>query len=174
MVLLGSHYGCWEATGKNLTTLLPDIKQYVVYKKIKNPYVDKFLKQRRSDTVATPVEMKRLQRIVLKNLKSNIPSAYYLIADQFPSSPKHGIEVNFLDQNTLFVNGPEKLIEKLGLAAVYMDTVINEDGVNINLVPLDPKKSTMVQYAQLLERQIERAPQYWLWSHKRWKNLNIY
>ena len=25
------------------------------------------------------------------------------------------------------------------------------------------------QYFRLLEKNIQRAPQYWLWSHKRWK-----
>jgi len=174
VLLLGSHYGCWEAAGKHITTLLPDLKQYVVYKKIRNTYVDEYLKGKRSDTVAIPIEMKLLQRVVLENLKANIPSAYYLIADQYPSSPNNGVEVDFLGQKTLFVNGPEKLVDKLGLGAVYMDTVINEGEVNINLVPFQPQKSTMAQYAQLLEQQIKKAPQHWLWSHKRWKNLKIY
>ena len=142
--------------------------------------VDGYVYKKRSDTAAEPIEMKQLYRSVLDNkLKSN-PSIYYMIADQFPSALQDIRQAKFLGLETWFINGPEKLSKKLAIPVVFMDiTIAPDDTYNVNFVPLyipdvACQDKIVTAYAKALEAQIKRAPQYWLWSHKRWKNLKLY
>ena len=177
VILLGSHYGCWETIGKAITPLLSDYEQFVAYKQVKNKYINNYILSLRSDTPAVPVEMKYLYKTMLGQIKGKKRSAFYLIADQYPSALQNIIQTKFLNQTTNWVNGPEKLATKLGVPIVFLDTEYGADGAaTVTLVPVyDPahgnETDTTATYANLLERQIQRSPAHWLWSHKRWKNI---
>jgi len=142
-----------------------------------NKYINNYILSLRSDTPAVPVEMKYLYKTMLGQIKSKKRSAFYLIADQYPSALQNIIQTKFLNQTTNWVNGPEKLATKLGVPIVFLDTEYGADGAaTVTLVPVyDPahgnETDTTATYANLLERQIQRSPAHWLWSHKRWKNI---
>lgn len=177
VILLGSHFGCWETLGKAITPLLGDYNQFVAYKKLKNPYVNKYLLKRRSDTPAVPIEMNTVYKNILTATKQPKSSIYYLIADQYPSSLQNIVECDFLHQTTRWVNGPEKLAKRLNTPVLFMDVQYDDRTTVVDLHPvyipngLGSTESVTETYAKLLQRQIMRSPHHWLWSHKRWKNL---
>ena len=100
-----------------------------------------------------------------------------MIADQNPSNKEKAIWVDFLGIDTAFLHGPEVYALKLNYPVVYIDIKRVKKGFyEIELLPLVENPSIMQPgeitqlYAQAIEKRIQSAPQYWLWSHKRWKN----
>ena len=72
--------------------------------------------------------------------------------------------------------GTEKLAKRYDSAVVYSEirrvkrgyyeldaTLITENAAETSEMEITEK------YVQLLEQTIRRNPQYWLWSHRRWK-----
>lgn len=146
----------------------------VIYKKMSNRVFDRMLKWiRGKGTSATLLESGDTVRFMINN--SNKQHLYFLVADQnpFPGSQSH---INFLNQPTLFINGPEKLSRKLNIPVVYMDVTRVERGKyrgTFELVEENPSLSDenkiSMKFAELLEKSIRRDPSQWLWTHKRWK-----
>ena len=100
---------------------------------------------------------------------------YFLIADQSPL-PGAKFVVNFLNQSTLMINGPEQLSKILDCTVVYLDMNRLERGkyeITLTKVTDKPKEEPdgyiTKEFAKLLEQDILKNPDSWLWSHRRWK-----
>lgn len=85
--------------------------------------------------------------------------------------------VKFLNQDTSFFEGTEKIARQLKFPVLFVDIRVPERGkYSITFVPItyDPGKeplgAILGEHARLLEENIYHAPEYWLWSHKRWKH----
>ena len=91
------------------------------------------------------------------------------IADQVPSNAKHGKRINFLNQSTLFHEGPEKIAKILNADVFYVDVFQEEKGEYTLEFEQILSKNITQQYAQILEKRINNNPKNWLWSHNRWK-----
>ena len=177
IIVLGSHYGYWETVGKALTPHIPTPHQYVAYRQIRNPYLNEYVRELRSDTLATPIDQKKIYRKILQHLNSKQPSAYYLIADQYPSSLQNIETTVFLHQETRWINSAKRIATKFNLPVVYLQWDGLDNGEHAaTIVPIyDPSRPTttsiIASYAKYLQGQIEADPAKWLWSHKRWKNI---
>jgi KDO2-lipid IV(A) lauroyltransferase len=99
-----------------------------------------------------------------------------LIADQNPPLDAQSRWVRFLNHPTVFFHGGEKIARKFSLPVYYMrirktgrgrwEQTFEQiwDGVS----PTSDYEITG-RYADLLEEDIRRRPELWLWSHRRWK-----
>ena len=103
-----------------------------------------------------------------------------LIADQSPPR-KHAYWLPFLNQETAFFSGPEKLAKKLRMPMVFV--AIRKSGPGQYLLHAKtitdqphtlPEGEVTRRYAQLLEQEIQASPATWLWSHRRWKKKRIH
>lgn len=171
------HYGSWEffchyALRDCESTSLG------VYHPLKNKAFDLFYRRLRSRMTMEPVTMKGLIRRLLKARREDERFVLGLIADQAPPK-RYEVEhwYNFLDRPTAFFGGLEHICAKFGTMVYYMD--INKvkpgyyscrfiqlyDGVE----DVDQYEITQ-RYADALSETIRRAPELWLWSHRRWKN----
>lgn len=115
-----------------------------------------------------------MYKTLLKNERKRTKGVYYLIADQYPSALNNVVETDFLNQKTWFTNGPEKIAHKLKIP-VFMTALKGQELQIIQIYnPTEKLHSTsiMQRYAEILEKNILGNPMKWLWSHKRWKNLN--
>ena len=81
-----------------------------------------------------------------------------------------------MNQDTPVYLGPEKLAKKMKMAVVYFRVKIRKgNSYSVEAIPIsdDASKSEKFQiterYFSLLEEDIRNAPEYWLWSHRRWK-----
>jgi KDO2-lipid IV(A) lauroyltransferase len=174
VILLASHYGNWELA----CTILPkhtELACYGVYKPLKNKVVDQFMLDKRSKQGLHLIPMNKIGRTILENKNKGISAVYILIADQNPNSKNSIVWSQFLGIKTAFFNGPMKLVQKYGFNVAYMEVEVGnrlfEYNININtdLFVGDNSKDLVDSYSDILESQIQKAPQYWLWSHKRWK-----
>lgn len=173
LILLASHYGNWELAC-SLLPLHTDMPVYGVYKPLKNQGADEYMRKRRSVYGLNLVPMKRIGRVITNNVREKTPAIYILIADQNPNSKNSIIWKDFLGVRSAFFNGPAKILDKYPLSASYMNVAVGAQTyayeIEIESLEVGAANTDIIdQYAALLSTNILNAPQYWLWSHKRWK-----
>ena len=174
VLLLASHFGNWELAC-SLLTMHTNVPIYGVYKPLKNQSIDSLLLDKRSKYGLHLVPMKRIGRVILENKKANKPAIYILISDQNPNSKNSIVWTDFLGIKSAFFNGPLKLYQKYGFNVAYMNVEAGKSmfdySINVSkiILPGADGSELIPNYASMLESQIVRNPQYWLWSHKRWK-----
>jgi KDO2-lipid IV(A) lauroyltransferase len=100
-----------------------------------------------------------------------------MAADQSPSNVKDCYWIDFLNQETACLHGPEKYARLHELPVYYIDIQWQKRGyykLYLSLLTdkpleLEPGKLTEL-YMKTLESRIKEKPEYWLWSHRRWKH----
>lgn len=166
------HYGNWEmASNVGLTT---DKQTLVVYKPLTNKIFERFLKKVRSRFNAKMIPMKTSFREILSYRKE--PTISILISDQTPVRSDAHCFTTFLNQPTAVFLGIEKLAKSYNYPVVFCDVkVVKRGHYTCEFVPLieEPKLTAEHEITQAhvkyLEKMIQKEPQYWIWSHKRWK-----
>lgn len=100
-----------------------------------------------------------------------------LFADQIPSNSKKSYWTNFLNQETEFFIGIERLSRELDCPVVFVEMIKERRGhycYEVHELCNDPKAAKDMEIVELfksnLEAAINRYPDNWLWSHRRWKN----
>ncbi len=100
-----------------------------------------------------------------------------LVADQSPGSAKHAYWLNFFGKPTPFVTGPEKSALFNKTAVVFAEMIRIKRGVysasyEVLTENADgyPKGEITWRYVRFCEEAIRRAPDNYLWSHRRWKH----
>lgn len=172
-IALMGHYGNWEWAGLSMSNQSPYLLQ-VIYRPLRNQYFDRMMNYLRSRFDALPVAMESVARQMLK--KNSSLACTVFIADQTPS-PDSSHRVNFLNQETPFFQGAEKLARKFQYPVVYavlkkrmrgyyeiFIEVLTDDASKMN------ENALTEMFAQRLEKDILEEPSYWLWSHRRWKH----
>jgi KDO2-lipid IV(A) lauroyltransferase len=176
IVLLG-HHGNWEMIALASTLVAPQ-PFFIVYKPLKSKLANQIFKKIRQRQGATLVPMNDTYDALIQN-KHNA-AVFTLVADQNPSNIKNAFWVPFLNQNTVFLSGPEILAKKLKYPILYLSVNCYKSGYyNIETkvileenTPFDSGDITR-KYAALLEEDIINKPHFWLWSHKRWKHKQL-
>ncbi|CAM3545252.1 lipid A biosynthesis acyltransferase [Flavobacterium saliperosum S13] len=152
-------------------------KGFGIYKTIRNKYFDKLVRDIRGKFDATLIDTKETTKVMIDNHKKGVLGVYGFAADQSPKASKAfhwtkfmGIEVPVhtgaemlakrMDMNVLFVKG-----EKLGRGmyqATFVPMVDNPKEV--------PNYELTDMFFKMVEQQILEKPEYYLWTHKRWKH----
>ena len=169
------HCGNWEWFGMAFYLFMKH-KPFAIYKRLSNPYFDDFIKSLRM--AIGPVQMIE-SRGAYRSLKQSNEqiNAVVIAADQSPSGTEQDYWTNFLNQDTAFFTGLEKMAKALDYAVVFVENIKVKRGVYkvvLSPISLDPKTEStnyiIETYARLLEQTIVRNPSNWLWSHRRWKH----
>lgn len=177
VVLIMGHIGNWEWSS-SFASYTP-YGLCSVYKRLHNPYFDRFFKRLRSRFGSQLFEMKDSFRLTYARKQNNIPTALALIADQTPQWREMKYFTNFLNHpGTPIYLGPERIAKALDMAVFYTDVSKPKRGHYIlEFIPLFedvkklPQHTVTEAHARMLEKNIQRCPEIWLWSHKRWKRM---
>jgi len=104
------------------------------------------------------------------------PAAYMMLSDQSPNSKRKCYVTDFLHQRTGVIFGAEHFARKYDIPVLYYEVIKERMGkyrVDVQVIaehPNDCAEYEITQrYVELLEQTIRRKPEYWLWSHRRWK-----
>jgi len=167
------HYCNWEMANFRLC-LFTDNKRIIVYKPLSNDTLDQFFINMRSRFGAIMVAMKNITRALVKYKNELTFTA--LVADQTPVQHEATYFTTFLNQPTAFFLGIEKLAKLTDAAVIFCDVRRVKRGYyEYTVIPIaaNPKETAPHEiteaYIRCLETMIRREPQYWLWSHRRWK-----
>lgn len=177
-IIMTSHYGNWEwLTFIGNYSKLPDARFYNVYRRLKNTFFDKLMGRIRTSHGSYNVEKNLLLRCMVTNRKEQQLGFYGMIADQSPSANNLNYWTSFLSQSTAILTGSEKLGAKMKWPIFYLDNTRVKRGYyrcKIILMSEHPDQENEFaiteRYARMLENTINAAPQYWLWTHNRWKH----
>jgi Kdo2-lipid IVA lauroyltransferase/acyltransferase len=175
IIAVTGHYGNWE-WGALSAPLQTRLTVQALYKRIKNPYIDQWMKNNRSRTGANLVKINDTYTCFEQHHADG--SVFLMAADQGPGS-KHmdkAYWLTFLGQETACLHGPEKYARKYNLPVVFLDIQPVKKGyyeITIEELVNNPGETNdgeiTAAFMQRLEKQIVAAPQYWLWSHRRWR-----
>lgn len=136
-----------------------------------------FLKLRSSmgtESVTRDVILRKIVRVTRQEKRQ---MAVGFISDQSPIYQSAHYWTDFLNHpDTLVLTGTERIAKQCNFACVYLDVSRPRRGYyEINVVPMVEESKSVPdweiteQYFRLFEQTIRRAPQYWLWTHNRWK-----
>lgn len=174
VALVSGHYGNW--TWMIRFPLKLKHKPTVLYRTITNKYFDLFEKNNRERYGAITIPTENAYRELLKLHKNKELFLTWFIVDQWPPKP-HNYWTTFLNQETPVFLGPEKIAAKVNAAVVYMEMKKIKRGfyqVYFTLLCDNaaeyPKYEVTEMFTKRLEQTIREKPDYWLWSHKRWKH----
>lgn len=178
VVVLTSHYGFWEIA-LNLYLYTPNHHLVVAYRPLKSPIMEKLYHRLRNYERVDVVASNNFMRHYVAN-RNGIDGRNLvvgLISDQNCPPTKGCCWHRFLNHDSLFFDGGEQLAKKFGLPVYYLELERIKAGCyrhNYTLLfdgneEVKPHEITE-RYVRCLERTIEAKPEYWMWSHKRWKN----
>jgi KDO2-lipid IV(A) lauroyltransferase len=148
----------------------------IIYKPLNNRYFDRFMKKGRERHGVEMISMRDTLRQVVKDQKEGNLVLYGLVYDQSPVWEETQHWTTFLGQYTAVMTGAEKLAMKTGLPAVYFSMrKIKRGRYIIDLIPISEdhtgKKENEIteDFYRCMEEKIRANPEFWLWTHRRWK-----
>ena len=178
-IAMTAHFGCWEYCS---FWGLYDPTQIVVavYHPLRSRIVEAFYQRLRNGDYATTVAMKESLRFYLRNRAGGIGGRNLvmgLIADQNPPRRPDSRWFRFLNQDTIFFDGGEKLALRCQLPVYFVKMERLRRGryeMSFELI-YDGKEEgaeyeITQRYVRMLEAEIRRRPELWMWSHRRWKH----
>lgn len=174
IVLFYAHYASWEWS-ITLGTYI-DFKGFGIYKKIKNPYFDKMVRDIRSRFDAVLIDTKSTIKQVTENQQNDILGVYGFISDQTPSRQRAKYWDSFMGQIVPIHTGGESLAKELDMNVLYMKVMKTKRGhYEATFIPITddikslPEHEVTKRFIKEVEKQIYEAPEYYFWTHKRWK-----
>lgn len=167
------HYGNWEWSSV-VTPLVTKAKPFIIYKPMNNKSFDAFFKRAREKSGTTMIAMRQTMRKIVE-LKNQLTLMVFA-SDQIPGNADSYQWINFLNQKTAVFTGIEKIAKSTNSPVIFCDISIIKRGyycaefVDVVENPNESAEFEITEkYVRLLENRINETPQYWLWSHKRWK-----
>lgn len=174
IILTGGHYTNWELWAM-AGPLAIDIKVVAIYKKLSNDYFDKKMRESRGKFGLHMV--RTLDTGEYFHRHAHEVNAMVFAIDQSPSNPKKCVWIDFMGQETGALYGAEKYAKDFSRPVIFGRMKRIKRGhyeISYEVVTEDPRSFAHGEIIQkthrLLEEDIRKAPEYWLWTHKRWKH----
>ena len=178
VVLLAPHFCNWEwlLSAGGATFELPID---AVYQTVKVKSVDRCLRDARTRFGGKPIPQEDFVYELMN--RAATPRGYALIADQTPPREEKKHWTRFLNRDTAFFVGAEKIARFLDAPVLYVDMRrVRRGHYAVRFVPLagppyevgedrDDYSPVMEGFARQLENAIRASPADWLWLQKRWK-----
>jgi lauroyl/myristoyl acyltransferase len=175
VMLIASHYASWEwLLSFNQKVSLKGVG---VYKKLANQHFDKLVRNIRSKYNTELVPTNKTISLIADNYRNNIQCIYGLASDQSPKIDRIFHWQSFMGVEVPVHTGPEMLAKKYDMNVVFAKVKKVKRGYyEMTIVPLSenaksaPDFKITEAYIKEVEKQIQEAPEFYFWTHKRWKH----
>lgn len=176
LVLLGMHYNNWEWS--SFSQKLGKHEAIFLYNPLRgNASFEKFITHIRTRWGAKVVPVHRSSRLVLMFGKTKKPQGIWLGADQTPPANSKFWTL-FFNREAPFFSGPEKIAHYSNQPVFLHVTRKTARGkYEVEFVKLfdkpgelDDPNQVLLTYVRKMEEIIREKPEYYLWSHRRWKH----
>lgn len=169
VLLLGSHFTTLEIGVRLLSQQIPF---HAMYRRHKNPVFESIMSSGRSRWLGKVIDRRNI-RGILRSLKENHPVWYGPDQDY---GRKHSVFVPFMGNLAATVTGTSRLARLSGAAVVPYFVERTDDNGYLVIVhpaldnfPTDNIESDAMRINQIIEKQIRKAPENYLWTHRRFK-----
>jgi KDO2-lipid IV(A) lauroyltransferase len=173
IVIAMGHFGNWELGGARFA-IEPLHQLFVIYHPLKDKNFDGLVYKMRTRLGNGLYAMKDTLRGMIRDRDKITATAF--IADQTPS-PKGAHWMQFMNQDTPVFIGTGKIAKKMNYPVVYVSIRRKDRGyyeITLEDLVADPSmvsaEEIVERFTQRLETDIREMPEYWLWTHKRWKH----
>lgn len=175
IALMCAHYASyeWVLSMNNHITF----KGYGIYKKIANPYFDKLVKNIRAKFKAYLITTKETKNCIEENAKNGVLGIFGFASDQTPRRSDTMHWDSFMGIETPIHTGAEMLAKRYDMNVIFLKVkkvkrgyyeasfeVLSDDVKSI------PDYKLSENFMRKVEQQIYEAPEFYLWTHKRWKH----
>lgn len=175
LIIMCGHYASWEWIFILQTYV--SHKGFAVYKRLSNKYFDRLVKRIRARYNSHLITTKETVQ-TLKDVKaSGELSITGFVADQSPKVDKAHHWNDFMGIKVPFYTGAEMLAKDLDMAVVFFDVRKIKRGyyeTTFKTIAEHPKEFSDYEitdvFKTFVEAQIKEQPEYYLWTHKRWKH----
>lgn len=172
LIVIG-HYNNWEWVAAFLSQHLRH-QVVAVYSPLSNAFFDRVLKASRSRFGTELIPKADTVRFFMQ--RKEPPFAVILAADQSPTFSKQVHWTTFLNQDTAVMTGAERFGQRYDFPVVFGHLKKVSRGhyaLTFSLLEEHPtatgRGAVTEAHTRMLEKQILEAPEFWLWTHRRWK-----
>lgn len=175
IALMCAHYASYEwllSMNYHVT-----FKGIGIYKKIANDHFDKLVKNIRARFGAELITTKDTPRTILHNKAAGILGVYGFASDQSPKLDRAHHWTEFMGIKTPVHTGAEMLAKKFDMNVMFLRTEkISRGHYQATFEEMSDNPKSIPDYEitddfmKRVEKQIRNAPEYYLWTHKRWKH----
>lgn len=175
IALVCSHYASYEwvlSMNKHIT-----FKGYGIYKRVNNKYFDRLVRKIRSRFKAYLITTKETKSVIEENSKNGILSLYGFASDQSPQVRPKTYWSTFMGIETPVYVGAELLSKRFDMNMLFLKVRKLKRGyyqADIELLAEDVIHIPDFQITELFLKKVENlindAPEFYLWTHKRWKH----
>ena len=175
IIVAAGHYNNFEFVVYAISQLVEHTPRGL-YMPLANRFFDEKIAQSRSALGFQLVPKQKLKKFFEVDPTTN-PVALLFAMDQAPTDPAKAHWMSFLNQDTGVQFGTEKYAKNYDLPVVYGRINKEKRGTysfEFELITANPRQELAgyitEKMTHLLEADIVANPQYWLWSHRRWKH----
>jgi KDO2-lipid IV(A) lauroyltransferase len=175
ILIAAGHYANWEWV---ITSAY--LCKYIhlgIYKKMSNKWINKMVIKIREKTGGVATEMEEVPRKMKYYRDRNIRTMTYFVVDQRPLGRYIQYWTRFMNQDAPVYLGIEKLARKLNSVVIFLKVKQLKRGYyEAEFIPITENASATAEYeitekhVRLLESVIREEPEFWMWSHRRWKH----
>ena len=173
VVLAAGHYNNWELAALAFDVQAPHTT-IGIYTPLTDPFFERKVQESRGKYGM--VLLPKQQTADFFEQQKEALNLYLMGADQSPTYAKKVYWMTFLDQETAVAFGTEKYAKQYDYPVVFGHIRKLRRGYyemwfeDVETKPLEaPYGSITEAHTRILEQDILAAPEYWLWTHKRWK-----
>lgn len=173
-ILMCGHYNSYEWLLSLALHL--NCPAYAIYTPLTNPYFDRLIKETRAKFNAFLVSRYEIQSVINKNRNSGEMCVYGLASDQSPRNGKKQYWRTFMGVYVPVLTGAERISKQIGMPVVYCKIEKVKRGyytTEFEVITDNPNAMPDYEitdiFTELLEKQIREKPEFYLWSHNRFK-----
>lgn len=174
-VYLG-HYCNWEWITSLPLWVTEKAQCGQIYHVLESADFDRLFLKLRQRWGAVCIPMAESLRRMVAYRQAGQPVVIGYISDQVPFWNNIHHWCQFLNHDTPVLTGTERIARKLNQAVFYLDVERKRRGyyeATFRLITREPQTLGDYEmtdiYFGLLEQSIRRKPEFWLWTHNRWK-----
>lgn len=174
-IVLAFHHNNWEWCSYGQRHLRHPVLMVYNPPRYNKPMED-FLLKSRGKWGGKVVRTNFAARYAINYKQKEIPAVLWLAADQ-RALARSPFWINFLNREAAFFSGPQQLAKKLNHPVFFQHIRKVARGkyeASYTLLINEPAKLETDEilriYVQKMEEVIKSEPEYYLWSHKRWKH----
>ena len=174
VLLAGGHYNNWEWTATGLQQQIKH-RAIAIYTPLSNPFFERKMQSTRGKFGLKMISVKRIKQFYLDHPEQLTATLFAI--DQSPRNPGKSYWTTFLNQDTGVQFGIEKIAVELNNPVLFGSISKVKRGyytlhfqVVTETPTTEPYGKIIETSTTLLEKQILDQPQYWLWTHRRWKH----
>lgn len=167
------HCGGWEVISVHMGSIEGHYHHGIV-KPLVNKFFNDMIFSTRTKFGTGIIPVKQVKDYFEK--EHHNPIGISFIADQWPNNPLRCHWTEFLGRETPFFYGAEKYARETNWPVFYIDVIKTKRGyytAEFSMICKDPSKTEKGEiieaYVKKLEATILRQPEFYLWSHRRWK-----